>query len=153
MIITGEEMKDISNQFFQFFVAPGGDHTFLLEEFMREHCIVYPYWDYCFAHEAMKLAIMGNIVVLVGSCYHVIALPDVISDFQVEYLKKVQELFYNDKSFLSIMNVQKDGESIIYEGIDSSDAKKRYSALIDEKNHKLKFKNKVKNLKISDDSC
>lgn len=133
VVITGDEMKELSQQEFWLEVYHNCDHGYRLEQFMIENGIDYPHWDYCFAHEAVKLAILGNVVLLLGNFHHIIALPDVISFYQFEQLQKSKALFLNEKSSISIMNITKGEDRIVYEGIDSGNSFEIYNNLVCDK--------------------
>lgn len=145
IIITGNDMGKISNQYYEMPVSNGSDHGFVLEQFMLEQEIDYPFWDYCFAHDAVKLAVLGNIVILTGNVFHIIALPDEISSYQRDELREIECLFNNEQSCLSIMNIFRESDRIVYEGIDSSASKKLYFELIEKKYQIWKQKSKTLN--------
>lgn len=143
LIITGDQMGNLSNQFHKLIVSAGSDHTFLLEEFMLDHKIDYPYWDYCFSHDAVKLAVLGNIVILIGSIFHILAFPEMITDYQISILEDIHSLFNNDDSYFSIMNISKDLDKFVYEGLSSSICKENYDRLVFEKHEKWKNRDRV----------
>lgn len=143
LIITGSNMGELSNQYFKLNVARGSDHSFVLEKFMLDYHIDYPFWDYCFSHDAVKLAVLGNIVILIGGFCHIVSLPDEISFYQKNCLEKFEALFYNEKSCFAIMNISKELERIVYEAIDSSVAKECYFDLVERKHQNWKDGNKI----------
>lgn len=138
IIITGEEMSSLSNQVFNIKVRPRSDHSCILSEFVNEHKIKYPYMEYAFAHNIVKMAVLSNIVIFEAKNFRLISLPDKITDFQFQQLEKNNQLRAPKEEILCIMDITKEEDKIIRDEYNSSIAPKVYKSLIEEKHNKWK---------------
>lgn len=138
IIITGEEMSSLSNQVFNIKVRPRSDHSCILSEFVNEHKIKYPYMEYAFAHNIVKMAVLSNIVIFEAKNFRLISLPDKITDFQFQQLEKNNQLRAPKEEILCIMDISKEEDKLNREEYNSSVAPKVYKSLIEEKHNKWK---------------
>lgn len=138
IIITGEEMSSLSNQIFNIKVRPRSDHSCILSEFINEHKIKYPYMEYAFAHNIVKMAVLSNIVIFEAKNFRLISLPDKITDFQFQQLEKNNQLRAPKEEILCIMDISKEEDKLNREEYNSSVAPKVYKSLIEEKHNKWK---------------
>ena len=138
IIITGEEMSSLSNQIFNIKVRPRSDHSCILSEFINEHKIKYPYMEYAFAHNIVKMAVLSNIVIFEAKNFRLISLPDKITDFQFQQLEKNNQLRTAKEEILCIMDISKEEDKLNREEYNSSVAPKVYKSLIEEKHNKWK---------------
>lgn len=140
IIITGEKMESLSNQLFKIDVHPKCDHSYMLAEFIEENKIEYPYFDFAFSHDLVKMAVLSNVVIFESISLHIISLPNEITDFQLEKLKEHKDLFINDKSIFCLMNIRKERDKLVFEDYSTFIAPKIYDNLIEQKHKKWKGK-------------
>lgn len=133
IVITGDEMQTLSGKTFPMEVYPGCDHFFKLACFVKENNICYPYNEFYFSSDIVKLAALGNVTLLLGVNCHIVALPPYLTQYQFEELGKSKDLFFNEKSLVSIMNIVENDGKLIYEPISTNDSFKRYDNLVAEK--------------------
>lgn len=138
IIITGEEISSLSNQIFKLKVRPRYDHSCVLSEFINEHKIKYPYIDYAFAHNLVRMAVLSNIVIFSGKNFRLISLPDKITDFQLQQLEENNQLTTTANEILCIMSITREDDKLNSEEYNSSVAPKVYNSLIEEKHNKWK---------------
>lgn len=146
IVIMGDDMDKLSNQTFFLEVFPGSTHDATLNSFCIEHGIVYPFVDFYFSCSAVKLAGLGNVVLMLGNSCHIIALPDKITRYQFIELGKQKELFLNEDAIVSIMNIENREGKNVYEGIGSGTAHEKYNELVRSKLERGFVKKKEKEI-------
>lgn len=138
IVITGEEMDSLSNQIYELNIYPKKDHSYVLAEFIKKNKIEYPYVEYAFSHDIVKMAILSNIVIFKSKSFKLISLPDKLTDFQLSQLKQNNIATINSKEMFCLINITQENDMIMHDEYNSSVAPKIYSSLIEEKNKKWK---------------
>lgn len=133
-------MKDMSNNFYELNIIQGYDHTYTLTDFVLRNQIEVTNNKFKSSHLIIRLASDNNVVIFQCQTFYILALPPILTEFQLQKLNELKPFFFTKEDSLCIMDLSEVEEKLVYQDYSSKYANEVYDDLIASKTKKQKRK-------------